>query len=338
MPEKRTDSSGSYVLERLEIPVSERLAGELMAFWERIFQEDFSWLADVLAGGQIAENLDWLYLARKDGRVVSSCRLTCSHADPRLAALGEVATEPAHRGQGLAGKVCRWAGEDLDQRGGQALFLGTGNPDAARVYARHGWRFLAGSGVMLRTTPEVLPEEFLVDYFRAGRVLPVEVRAGGPQDRVPMIPLLLTAHDWIVLDANAAMFSIRYYHQGSCEGLYLRYQAVEKDGAWFVAARTDGAVVGLASAKRGAEGGCCVEAFTHPRYTSPWLEQLYDRALEWAEAQEPTAIYTTCAPNDVLKPASLSALGFRPSPQSQALPMPGRADRETLLVQRWERE
>ena len=45
-----------------------------------------------------------------------------------------------------------------------------------------------------------------------------------------MIPLLISPHDWQVLDANTAMFSTRYSLQPSCMGLYRRYSAVAGDG------------------------------------------------------------------------------------------------------------
>ena len=77
-----------------------------------------------------------------------------------------MATSPDARRSGIATQLSRQARDDFGERGGQALFLGTGNPDAARIYFRLGWRKLAGANLMVNVMNGDSPEEFLVDYFR----------------------------------------------------------------------------------------------------------------------------------------------------------------------------
>ena len=106
----------------------------------------------------------------------------------------------SYRGRGIASRLCEQAVEEFVAQGGEAVFLGTGNPDAARIYHRLGWRRIAGTNVWARVTTGDSPEEYLADYFRApGQV---SIVPGDASLRVPMIPLLVAPHDWQVLDGN----------------------------------------------------------------------------------------------------------------------------------------
>ena len=125
----------------------------------------------------------------------------------------------------------RQAVEEFVAQGGEAVFLGTGNPDAARIYHRLGWRRIAGTNVWARVTTGDSPEEYLADYFRApGQV---NIVPGDASLRVPMIPLLVTPHDWQVLDGNlpVPMLSTRYAVQSSCMGLCRKYYDLVKRDA-----------------------------------------------------------------------------------------------------------
>ena len=168
-----------------------------------------------------------------------------------LGGLGEVGTSPAARRTGIATALTQQALDDFRDRGGQALFLGTVNPAAARIYHRLGWRKLAGARLMVNVLNGDSPEEFLVDYFRGSRRETLSVRAPSPADRAPMIPLLAAPHDWQVLDFNVGVMSTRYAVLDSCLGLYRRYAAIAGDGrgAWFCAGTDRGNVVGLSTAR-----------------------------------------------------------------------------------------
>jgi len=304
-------------VEAVNPPLAPGLTQELLGLWQSVFEADFGWLGGVLAGDEADVNEDTVYVVRRDERVVGTCRLTVSVQDSRLGCLGEVATVPDCRGEGLAALVCEQAAADFDGRGGRGLLLGTGNPGAARVYARLGWRYLAGTRVMLRVGAEHSPEEFMVNYFREGRDLPVVVRAGGPKDRVPLVPLILTPGDWAVLDANAGLGSTRYFTQRSCEGLHPRYAALG-EGAWFVAAREDGALVGAGSVVV-QDGEACVEAFAHPRYRQTLVSELYHEAMRRARASGAGFIVTRCAREDVVKRAALPGMGFCPTGRTRTV-------------------
>ena len=77
--------------------------------------------------------------AEVDGAMVSTAWTMTPADEPRLATMGEVYTDPDWRGQGLAPAVCGALLERFDAAGGQLMFLGTGNPSAARIYGSLGF-------------------------------------------------------------------------------------------------------------------------------------------------------------------------------------------------------
>ena len=203
-----------------------------------------------------------------------------------LAGFAEVATDPAFRGRGIATDLCSQAVNDFRSAGGEAFFLGTTNPAAARVYYRLGWRKLAGATVMANITSGESPEEYLVDYFR--RSGEITISAAGPDVRIPMIPLIWTPHDDQILDANAGIYSRRYEVQGSCMGLYPRYvRELEGQGTFFAARTEDGRVVGLSSAFVESEGACRIDGFVHHNFTKAWTP-LIETAQAWGKTKGAT--------------------------------------------------
>ena len=76
-----------------------------------------------------------------------------------------MATPSAYRQRGIAAELCRLALEEFQSKGGNAIFLGTSNLAARRIYHRLGWRKLAGTNVMASISDGRSPEEYLVDYF-----------------------------------------------------------------------------------------------------------------------------------------------------------------------------
>ena len=219
--------AGDYV--KLRIPIDGGLNDRLQAFWRDIFGDAPDIEPAVLLGSETDHNTSDLYLVEEDGRAISTTMVTTCNALPELGGFGEVATVPEARGRGLATALCRQSVEDFAEGGGKALFLGTVNPDAARIYHRLGWRKLASSIVWALITDDRSPEAFLVDYF--SNPGPAAVEDGGPGVRVPMVPLIVTPHDWRVLDANTGIFSARYAMVRSCMGLYPKYQALREGGA-----------------------------------------------------------------------------------------------------------
>jgi len=291
-------------------PLQPELTEELFQFWDPIFPGEPDFPRDLFLGSEVEHNRCDVYLERRNGTIVTTCDILYPLAIARLGGFGEVATSPQYRGEGLATEICRRALADFQSTGGEAIFLGTDNPSSARIYHRLGWRKIAGSNVMACISSGDSPEAFLVDYFRQPGT--GTVRTAGPDLRVPIIPLLLTAHDWQILDANAGMYSTRYDVQVSCNGLYRRYRYVVQDGRgqWFAAATDDGRVVGLSTARLDESDQCSVDGFTHQLYTDCFSE-LIQEAIRWGRSHDAAAIYATLSAEDEDKQRLFQSLGFR---------------------------
>lgn len=299
---------------KIPLPLAESLIDELTPFWATIFGEGLPDIERaVFLGSESTASYSTLYLQRMGEQVAGTCFMMHSRTMPALAGFGEVATAPEFRGRGIATDLCRQAVADFRADGGEACFLGTVNPVAARLYHRLGWRKLAGATVMVNLTANLSPEEFLVDYFRQPG--PVDVQRAGPEMRVPMIPLILTPHDSALLDANVGLYSCRYQTQNSCMGLYPRYvRALQNgQGACFTASTPDGRVVGLATARstERTAGECTyqIDGFTHHRFAATWPD-LLQAACTWACHQGATALQAMISAEDQAKQAIVQSLGF----------------------------
>ena len=297
---------------RHEAPLNANLTDELLDLWLPIFDGAIDLTREALLGEEVPHSRITVYTRRLNGKLAGACLVASSDATPGIGGLGEVATTPAARRTGIATALTQQALDDFEARGGQALFLGTVNPAAARIYHRLGWRKLAGARLMLKVASGASPEEWLVDYFRALRTAPVEVRAPTPADRAPMIPLLITPHDWHTLDTNTDMQSTRYVVQDSCLGLYRRYAAIAADGrgAWFVASADGGYAVGLATARLDDADDCRVDGFTHRDHIAHW-QTLIQAAVDWAASQTAARVYANVAVEDEEKRGMFESLGFR---------------------------
>ena len=260
-----------WILRESTRPCRRGLIPELTAFWEEIFGTSYEDFKSIFAGDEIEDNEDIVYLMRQGEDLAGTSHLTVGKAEPRLGGLGEVATPPAFRRQGIAAELCESALDDFRRQGGEAFFLGTGNPSAARIYYRFGWRKLAGANVMALIVSGNSPEAFLVDYFREAEG-PTTIIPGTAAQRIPMIPLIFCPHDWQVLDANAGIFSTRYALQLSCMGLYPKYNALiqKQSGTWFGAQTDSGHLIGLATAHLDGSGVCHVDGFTHQCRLDAW--------------------------------------------------------------------
>ena len=297
---------------RFEAPLPSELAEELFTFWPAIFggpSDDPDLPHHVFLGSEREYNRNTVYVDRQGEKIAGTCGLTVSKRVPILGGVGEVATGPEFRRSGIATELCRQAVDEFRCSGGQAVFLATGNPDAARVYYRLGWRKLAGASVMANISDGSSPEAFLVDYFRD--LGTAKVRPATPEVRIPMIPLLVSPHDWQVLDSNAAMFSTRYAVQGSCMGLHRRYGAVTRGdrGSWFSAVTDSGRVVGLSTARLDESGGCRVDAFVHKYHKGAWNE-LVEATTGWGASRGVSSFEATVSVEDEEKRAMFESIGF----------------------------
>ena len=292
----------------MKVPIPEMLADELMVFWADIFG-DFDLSKEELLGSEHEHNSLYIYIKRYYDNIAGTCTVTVSSNNPSIGGLGEVATNSQFRRSGIATQLCSEAIEEFRIHGGEALFLGTGNPEAARVYRRLGWMKLAGANVMVNMT-NGSPEEFLINHFSSD-IKPV-VRVGNPDFHLQMIPLILSPNNWQVLDANLGIFSTRYKVQNSCMSLYPRYRSLSEGnrGAWCGAIANSGCVVGLSSVCLDKEGGYSVDGFTHESHRYVWSD-LIQKAFDWGESHRSGRCYAKVSIEDEEKMSLFEEIGYR---------------------------
>ena len=247
---------------------------------------------------------------REGRKIAGTSHLTISKSDPRLGGFGEVGTAPEFRRRGIASALITRGRDVFRAQGGEALFLATHNPAAARVYTRCGWRKLASANVMAFIADGDSPETYLVDFFRecsGAAIIP-----GSAAERIPVIPLIVSPHEWQVMDANAGICSTRYAPQRSCMGLYPRYVALACDGqgTWFAARTNRGQVVGLSTARLNGPDRCRVDGFSHHNAPDVW-DDLVHAAISWAATREAHTCWAEASMEDESKIGRFEALGFR---------------------------
>jgi len=213
---------------KLSTPIDDTIKQKLLRFWENHFNTNYSWLVPVLEGEEAEYNEDIFYLFEDGDKIISTVHMTINKKSG-LAGLGEVATDPEYGGKGFAYNLCKCAIEEYDKNYGQAIFLGTVNPIAARLYRKFNWLYLSGTKVMARTNRTELPEEFLINLFKSIETTTLGLNKLTPDARVNIIPAMVFPNRWIVLDILAGKLSTRYYEQKSCLGLYNSYAELAKN-------------------------------------------------------------------------------------------------------------
>ncbi len=297
---------------KLATPIDIQTTDVLSDFWTGIFgQSDFDLPKHVFAGSESSYNSNVVYIEKENGVIVSTCGVTKPLKISNIGGFGEVATDPLFRKKGLATKLCEAAIDDFRNDGGEALFLGTGNPAAARIYQRLGWRKISGTSVMVNITDRNSPEEYLVQRFSTSDEKDWTIDTTTPAARIPIIPLLVNPHDWHVLDANVGMYSTRYDTQHSCMGLYRRYSYIKIDGRgeWFTSSTKDGRIVGISSAKLINKRIGQIDGFVNSRFQDCWRD-LMDAAIEWVCDKGVNMISAKISVEDEEKQSFFREIGF----------------------------
>ena len=298
-------------MEKFEAPIQESLLQELIELWETIpeLQTNEEWQRELLGFGP-SFNRILIYIVRERGRVVAMCQFYISRRMPILSEFSYPGTRPECRGRGIATKLWGAAVDDMKAMGVDAIFLGTFDRIAFRLYRRLGFSKLPASLTFVQALNGLSADEFLVDWFRdAG---PATLSSGDPGDQLPSYPLIVSPHDWQVLDANAGLMSTRYSLHRTFRGLYLKCANVgdDEDGARFSATTSDGKVVGMSTAIMDDDGSCAVDGFVHHRYPDLW-DDLILAAVGFGESRGASAVHARVSLEDIEKCQRFAALGFR---------------------------
>lgn len=298
-------------MEKFEAPLAEALVQELDEFWQTIpeLQTNERWRRELL-GLDGSHNRTLVYLARRHGMIAAMCQFWVSRRLPELSEFTYPATGPAFRREGIGTELWGAAIADVKAAGGRAIFLGTNERAAFRLYRRLGFSKLPASITFVKELNGKAAEEFLVDWFRGAG--PASVSDGHPDDQIPSYPLIVSPHDWQVLDANAGLFSLRYSLHRTFHGLYRSYERVIGDGhgARFAARTTDGRVVGMSTARLHADGSCSVDGFVHHYYLKSWHE-LIAPAIQFGRNRGATLVNSRVSSEDIEKRQLFEELEFR---------------------------
>ena len=297
-------------VEKYEAPIAEELVGELVEFWEMIqeLQPTDQWRRDLL-GLEHTDQRILIYVVRREGKITGVCQLSVSRRLPILAEFDYPATLPEFRRKGIGAKLWGAATDDFKSAGGKAIFLGTNLADAFHLYRRLGYSKMPGSIALVKVLDGESPEAFLTDWFRQAG--PATVSAGVPDDQIASYPLLISPHDWQVLDANVGLLSVRYSLQHTFVGLYECYEQVmaDGDGARFAARTDDGRVVGMSTARLDADGSCSVDGFAHRYYLESWKE-LINPAIEFGKNRGADLIHARVSSKDYEKRKLFEEMGL----------------------------
>lgn len=306
----------------LDIPVAAPLVTQLMALWTDAFGE---WDQDserVLAGSERGQNFSMVFVGSADDpvaaanqvAVAAAAQTTQSLRAPTLGTLGSVATWPQYQRRGIGTAVVAAARDRFFADGGEALFLGTGNPAAERLYQRLGWDRPHGAMMVTLRAADIGPDEFIADYYEGTRSI-VTIARGDAGARACLPPLAAAPHPWSLRDANVLLQSVHHAPVRACESLLVRYErlAADGDGAWFEGRDSADRLVGVATARLLATGECRIDGFAHVAVRDGILD-LLGAAKEWAN-ERGDAIVADVAAADVGKLALFERMGIaRPQP------------------------
>lgn len=335
--------AGDHRGSMLEVPIAAEVREPLIAFWEALFGVSFAEIRPIMCGDERSVQKDLFWCIWNDNLPQATCHLTIDGRQPILGGLGEVATAVDSRGRGLAGSLCLQAKSTFLNQGGRALFLGTVNPAAERVYRRLGWHSISGTHVMVLLKDHASPTAFLDDYFQRAEdqddETPINIRVIDAGERVAIIPLILYPHSEFLLDSNLNLYSPRYTPQKSCMSLFGKYSNAigHNRGIGFAARNRAGRTVGLATAKFNGANGAQIDGFAHPHFPDAW-DQLVKTCLSWCKSQH-RCCRAEVARRDTYKLARFEKLGFRLAPQqstdlrSVQDATPSRHDRFQLIIE-----
>jgi len=182
---------------------------EVWAFITRPFDPwmtaaEAEFVARFLRGATDGTLHDYMFVGRLGGTIVGTVWHGTSHTY-EIGGYGYVLTDPVQRGKGVAQILTGLSVRRFWDDGGQAIYLGTGNPAARHVYEKSGYRQY--NGICMRAVRSGLdPEGFDGAYFTYdGRARVRDVTLG---DLGGYTALLMAREpaDWVVRDFTEAMF------------------------------------------------------------------------------------------------------------------------------------
>ena len=243
-------------------------ADKLLDCVEKIFGATERKIEEPQLNGSEAElNLDVVYTATEGDEILGSIHATVPKCDPAIAGLSAMFTMPEARGMGLGKKLFAKIVEEIDSLGVKTAFLGTGNPIAEKLYASFGFRYLMGTGVMIRMKEGGIPDFISHRYDRAeGKITVANMT---PAARLSIIPLAASTLDYSIYDANVGLGNPSIVTLPYCMSLYFRFMSLkEKGGAVLCATDERGIIGAVATTMPDGTGNYCFDFYGFKSYVS----------------------------------------------------------------------
>lgn len=277
---------------------------EVLNLWEKIFGKDEALLeTPQVDGTEQEENVDIVYAARENGRLLGTVHATISKSFPELCGISAVCTEADVRGCGIGRMLLTIILEELDALGVKTMFLGTGNYAAAKLYHSLGFSFLPYSSVMARFAPEKYLIDFMNEFYTEEPVS-FHISEGSASMRIPIIPLILQRSPFAILDCNTDLISCTGMPQTSCMSLYPRYLTLAAEGGSFWGAFSEKKVLGAVASVKETECGRRADFFCSPSFFSA-----AEKLLEQCE-KKCGPVYLQIAKRDTAKRRMAEQAGY----------------------------
>jgi GNAT superfamily N-acetyltransferase len=297
-------------IRTLQPPVPDLDAESIAAFLEAAFGKgDFS-VRTTLSGAFEDSSVNTFLVAEIAGELVGTSWFMQARADRSVGVFGEVFTAPEQRGKGIALALTQAAVAGFRAAGGSALYLATGNPVAARVYARAGFATYTGNVMRHLSAPDPGFDDALFAFSEGA-----SVRRAVWGDLPRVVALSVFPHRWLVCHYGLQRISSRYRQQDRCVSIYYPLWRPMEDGSGVltVLETPDRRLVGVASLAAtdtpGQEGTGLLDFLVHENYRSE-AGQLVEFTLRNAPAgmRQVTACF---AGVDQEKAAIAAQAGFR---------------------------
>lgn len=191
---------GAIMSIRMFEPPQEDYARRLMYFLRHKDDDSARGIRQRVLGQYVEHCLDRYFVGEVDGQIVGQAWYGLPRQGTGVGNFGHVYTDPAWRGQGVAGEITRVLVEHFNAEPTGVCLLCTASEQSGRIYRRFGFEFIPptnNSGSMGLIKPEVAGSFAELDerYFAPGQE--VSVREGHIGHRHDIDRLLDFSAPWI---------------------------------------------------------------------------------------------------------------------------------------------